>query len=299
MRSIAENAELALLLEVAGTPKPGNVDRKREYADLRFEHFLAGAVGSRAGLELAADPNGPPVGEAFERAVSGMSDQRGGNTQFGALLLLAPLVRAAGREGHAPSDAARREGHAPSDERGGFSPSGAREVVGSTTVTDAAGFYRAFEHVDVAVEDPPEAIADLDVRRGSDAVPALYARGLTLTDVMERSAHHDGVAREWVEGFPRTFETAERLRDLDGPITDRTSRVFLELLAEEPDTFVAINHDAATAEHVSERVRAVLAGDEDADALAEELIERDINPGTTADIVAAGLFVALVGGLKI
>jgi triphosphoribosyl-dephospho-CoA synthase len=72
----AENAQLALLLEVASTPKPGNVDRHRDYPDLRFEHFLAGAVGARAGLERAAE--GAPLGEAFEESVAGMSRQRGG-----------------------------------------------------------------------------------------------------------------------------------------------------------------------------------------------------------------------------
>ena len=94
MRTTAENAELALLLEVSSTPKPGNVDREREYPDLRFEHFVAGAVGAREGFEGAA--GGGAVGESFRRAVAGMSEQSGGNTQFGAILLVTPLVRAAG-----------------------------------------------------------------------------------------------------------------------------------------------------------------------------------------------------------
>jgi len=63
VRSVAQNAELAFLLEVTSTPKPGNVDRRHEYDDLRFEHFLAGAVGARPGFDLAAD--GGPIGEAF------------------------------------------------------------------------------------------------------------------------------------------------------------------------------------------------------------------------------------------
>lgn len=279
MRTAAQNAELALLLEVAGTPKPGNVDRDREYDDLRFEHFLAGAVGSQGGLRAADRADGPPVGEAFDRAVAGMSDQRGGNTQFGALLLLVPLVRASAR--------------------GDLSQSGANEVVEATTVTDAAGFYRAFEHVDVSVSDPPESMDDLDVRQGCDAIPTLYARERTLEDIMARSAAHDGVAREWTEGFERSFWAANRLHALDGPVTDRAARIFLELLADEPDTFVAINHDDATAERVNERARAVLEGDEDVDELAAELIDRDINPGTTADITAAGLFIALERGLAV
>ncbi|QCC51876.1 triphosphoribosyl-dephospho-CoA synthase [Halapricum salinum] len=279
MRTTGENAELALLLEVAGTPKPGNVDRHREYDDLRFEHFLAGAVGSQRGLRAAAKADGPPVGEAFERAVAGMSEQSGGNTQFGALLLVVPLARAAGR--------------------GTLAPEGVSAVVDSTTVTDAAGFYRAFEHVDVSVDDPPEDMDALDVRRGSDAVPELHARDLTLEAIMERSAAHDGVAREWVGGFERSFWTADRLSDLDGPVADRASRVFLEALAEEPDTFVAINHDETTAERVSERAAAVLEGDEDAETMADDLVERGVNPGTTADIVAAGLFIALERGLDV
>ncbi|MFW6382778.1 MAG: triphosphoribosyl-dephospho-CoA synthase, partial [Haloferacaceae archaeon] len=158
---------------------------------------------------------------------------------------------------------------------------------------------RAFEHVDVSVAEPPAELDDLDVRRGSAAVPTLHARNLTLEAIMARSADHDGVAREWIGGFERSFWAADLLEELDGPVTDRASTVFLELLAAEPDTFVEINHDEDTARAVSERARAVLSGEEDADELAVEFVDREINPGTTADIVAAGLFVALERGLEI
>ena len=276
-RDVAQNAELALLLEVTGTPKPGNVDREREYDDLRFEHFMAGAVGARPGLGRAAD--GERVGHAFERAVAGMAEQSAGNTQFGALLVLAPLVAAASEDA--------------------LSPSGADAVVRQTTVADAADFYRAFEHVDVAVEDPPEGLEPLDVRRGSDAVPALEARDLTLFDVMERSAPVDGVAAEWIGEFERVFDAAASILDGDGPVPDRAARAFLELLAAEPDTFVVKRQDRATAEEVQRRAQAVLDGDEDPTDLAEEFVARDVNPGTTADLVAGALFVALERGLVV
>ncbi|MFB6074056.1 MAG: triphosphoribosyl-dephospho-CoA synthase [Haloarculaceae archaeon] len=277
MRTTAQNAELALLLEVASTPKPGNVDREREYPDLRFEHFLAGAVGARPGLERAAE--GERVGRAFERAVAGMADQRGGNTQFGAVLVLTPLVAAAA------ADDLTREG--------------VRTVVTETTVADAADFYRAFEHVDVAVDDPPEGLEALDVRRGGDAVPALEERGLTLADVMARSADVDGVAAEWDGGFERTFGAAEEIESREGPVTDRAAGVFLELLAAEPDTFVVTQHDRETAAEVRRRARAVLDGEEAVDALAVDLVEREINPGTTADLIAGALFVALERGVAV
>ena len=278
MRTTAENAELALLLEVTSTPKPGNVDRTHDHDDLRFEHFVAGAVGASQGLRMAAA--GDPVGKSFERAVEGMANQRGGNTQFGALLALVPLVAAARAEG-------------------GVTPESASAVAEATTVEDAAGFYRAFEHVDVAVDDPPDGMDALDVRRGAEAVPTLEDRGLTLSDVLAASVERDGLAREWVSRFPRSFETAERIESSDGPVPDRAARAYLELLASEPDTFVATVHDEATAREVCEAARAVLRGEASSETLADQLVEAGVNPGTTADIVAAGLFVALERGLDV
>jgi triphosphoribosyl-dephospho-CoA synthase len=276
MRESAANAQLALLLEVSGTPKPGNVDRHREYEDLRFEQFMAGAVGALPGLRSAA---AGPVGAAFEDAVEGMSHQSGGNTQFGALLALVPLVRAAAS--------------------GRLSPAGVSTVVGETTVSDACGFYRAFDHVAVAVDEPPEGVDDLDVRRGSDAAGAIRERGLTLADVMALSTDRDGVAAEWVSGFERSFEAAGWLLEDDGPVYKRASRAFLRLLAAEPDTFVGTRNGEAAATEATERAQAVLDGDEDAEDLAAEFVERGINPGTTADLTAAALFIALERGLEV
>jgi triphosphoribosyl-dephospho-CoA synthase len=271
----AATAQLALLLEVAATPKPGNVDRERDHDDLRFEHFLAGAVGARDGLLSMADPS-TGVGEAFEHAVAGMAERAGRNTQFGALLVLAPLVRAAAREDC------------------GLDAEGVERVVVATSVEDAAGFYRAFDHVDVAVRDPPEGMALLDVRRGADAVDELRDRSLTLAEVMNRSADRDGVAREWVAGHERVFTAAQAIAALDGPVTDRAAEVFLELLSREPDTFVADTHGTETARSVMVRAQeAREGGPQLVQAFAESLVAEGINPGTTADIVAGALFVAM------
>ncbi|MFB6155873.1 MAG: triphosphoribosyl-dephospho-CoA synthase [Haloferacaceae archaeon] len=276
MRTPAANAELALLVEVAATPKPGNVDRHRDLPDLRFEHFLAGAVGARPGLERAAE--GAPVGDAFEEAVAGMSRQSGGNTQFGCLLLLVPLVSAA-----ADDD---------------LTPEGVDRVAESTTVADAAAFYRAFEHVDVAVSDPPDDADGLDVRRGSDAIPTLRARELTLRDVLALNTD-DGNAREWTSGFERTFAAAEAIRAEEGPLADRAARAFLRLLATEPDSLVAVRHGDETAREVSERASAVVGDLRAAEDLADRFVDEGVNPGTTADITSAALFVALERGVEV
>nr|WP_050032678.1 triphosphoribosyl-dephospho-CoA synthase [Halorubrum halophilum] len=306
-RDPVDDATLALLLEVAGTPKPGNVDRHRDLDDLLFEAFLGGAVGAREGLELAANGE-TTIGRAFERGVAGMAARAGTNTQFGCLLLLVPLVRAT----------VAGEGT-----DGGLAPAAVDRVTREATVDDAVAFYRAFEHVDVAVADPPADAADLDVRRGSDAAPALRERGATLRDVMALSARPDDPAdpdrvpdrnaQEWVEGFPRTFRAAEWIRSDEGHLADRAARAFLGLLAAEPDTLVAANHGPETAREVSERAAAILGGDRpisggiDADAvhtadldaaeeLADAFVEEGINPGTTADLTCAALYVALRRG---
>lgn len=276
-RTVAQNAQLALLLEVSGTPKPGNVDREHEYSSLRYEQFLAGAVGALPGFQAMAA--GEPLGPAFEQAIAGMSAQRGGNTQFGAILLLAPLVAAA--------------------DRGELSPEVATEVVEATTVEDAVAFYRAFEHVDVAVDDPPEGMEELDVRHGTDAEEAVRDRELTLHDIMQESAERDGIAAEWTSGFGWTFELAQAIEGLDGPVTGRAAAVYLALLSRELDTFVITQHDRETAYEVRRRANAVLDGKESVDTFAADLVSREINPGTTADIVAGGLFVALQRGLEV
>lgn len=294
MQPPAATATLALHLEAVAAPTPGNVDRSRDHPELRLEQFLAGAVGARDGLALAAE--GAPLGEAFETAVEGMARRAGSNTQFGALLLLVPLVRAAAFDD--------------------LDPAGLDRITADTTVEDAAGFYRSFDHVDVRVEDPPEGMDALDVRRGSDAIPELEARGLTLRDVLAESAERDGVAREWTSGFDRTFETAARLVG-DGDTTgspapvdqwitdadrlvDRAARTHLVLLADDLDSLVVTAHGEAAATDVRNRARDLLSGLPESppkaaaiEAFAAELIEEGINPGMTADHLAAGLFVAL------
>ncbi len=271
----AADAALALLLEAAGTPKPGNVDRARDHDDLHFEQFLGGAVGARRGLDAAAE--GERVGAAFEESVRGMADAAGTNTQFGALLLLVPLVKAAGD--------------------GELTPERVAGTVENTTVADAVDFYRAFEHADVALDDPPEDAGDIDARRGEKAIPALRDREITLYDVLALGADSDGVAAEWTGGFERTFDAADYIERRTGPLSERGAEAFLRLLAEEPDTLVVTNHGRPVAREVSERAEELLdAPERKVDAFADELVERGVNPGTTADITAAALFVALRRG---
>ncbi len=183
---IARCAQLAMLLEVSATPKPGNIDRDHNYSDTRFEHFLASAVGVYPALEAAAASHSG-VGSLIRQAVEESACwQRGGNTHFGAFILLIPLVMAAGE----------------CDDRGCLKAR-VKNVVRSTTIEDAVELYRTFSLARVRVKP----VKDLDLGDKS-SIDNIRERRLTLFDLMKLSSNYDIIADEWVNGFKNTFECA-------------------------------------------------------------------------------------------
>ena len=95
---ISRCAQLAMLLEVSATPKPGNVDRDHDFDDTKYEHFLASAIGVGPIFErvaIAKKGIGSFIRDSVEESIRWQS---GGNAHFGAFLLLVPLVMAAGNE---------------------------------------------------------------------------------------------------------------------------------------------------------------------------------------------------------
>ena len=87
-----------MMLEVCAFPKPGNVDRCHDYPDTRLEHFLASVILARPALEEAALGKGR-IGEIIGHAVRQTSMHSGGNTHFGAFILLIPLMYGGDIEG--------------------------------------------------------------------------------------------------------------------------------------------------------------------------------------------------------
>lgn len=260
----ADRAQLAMALEVLASPKPGNVDRCHDYAETRLEHFIASALAARPALE-AAEARRAGLGALIESAVGATACHAGGNTHFGAFLLLIPLVY-------------------------GRTPEGAFAAVRRTTVDDAVAFYRAFSLTRVRVEE----VDELDVNDPGSAA-ALRARGMTLYDVMEYSAPRDMVAREWINGFALCRRSAEVLLADSDPRT-AIRRTFLFLLATEPDTFIEKKHGPALAAETTRRAAAVAGGQATLESLDAWCIERGINPGSLADVTIAGIFLALGRG---
>ncbi|MGZ4931339.1 MAG: triphosphoribosyl-dephospho-CoA synthase [Halobacteriota archaeon] len=271
-------AELAMLLEVSATPKPGNVDRTHSFEDLQYEHFLASAVGISPVLRQAASQQ-DQIGRLILNAVKASTQwQKAGNCHFGAILLLVPLCVAAGQSDSLDQLKSR-----------------ATYVVANTSCSDAVQFYKSFQCFHVRVNEH----AALDVYDPASS-QMISDKNLTLYKIMQASSHNDTIAAEWTEGFPRTFYGAQLIKQYaDSGLNpnDAIIRLFLTLLSKFPDTHVRKKWGENIAREISKKARLVLEYGDPAD-FDEDLIERQINPGTTADLVIGSLFIALLGGYR-
>jgi triphosphoribosyl-dephospho-CoA synthase len=272
---IAAAAQLACLLEVSA-PKPGNVSPERHFHDTRYEDFLASAVAIGPALAAAGER---PLGATIRAAIEATSRWTGSNTNLGIVLLLAPLARAAAATGGTLRDRLAA-------------------VLDHTTVADAAETYAAIR---LARPGRLGAASAEDVA----ATPTV-----SLREAMALAAERDAVAREYTNRFALTFEVGApaladaRRRGLSW--TEATVACFLTLLAAAPDTHIARKLGRAEAERVARRASEVLAaggtgtaeGRAALAALDAEL--RDArntrNPGTTADLTCAALFVVILEG---
>jgi triphosphoribosyl-dephospho-CoA synthase len=131
-----------------------------------------------------------------------------------------------------------------------------------------------------------------------------------LLDVMRLAADRDGIAREYTTTFETTFATGapalDRARDAGLSWDDAIVETFLTLLAAAPDTHVSRRGGTVLAEDVSRRARTALAAGGVRSAAGRRAVDeldralRDAhntaNPGTTADLTAAAIFVVLISG---
>lgn len=317
---IARCAQLAMLLEVSASPKPGNVDREHNYPDTCFEHFIASSVSVYPAIEMAARSRSG-IGSLFRNAVCESSAwQKGGNTHFGAFLLLIPLSMAAGELLHSCEKVRCKL----SPEEFENLASRAHFFVRATDCEDAIEFYRAFDMAGVRVKSVDEfSLGD------SESTVKLTGQKVTLYELMRMAEGYDMIASEWVSGFGCCLEGANSITKF---MQSRNSRVecsvlncsgsgineaivyaFLKLLSRHRDTFIQTKFDKVTADYVSSRAYEILlAYEKPSDnriidfasmlpAVKEfdlELLKRRINPGSTADIIIAGIFLALLGGLR-
>jgi len=271
--SIGACAALACVLE-ATAPKPGNVYRGADFEDLSYVDFLVGAAIIGPIMERAPDRR---VGRTVWEATEATRRFTKSNANLGIILLLAPLAKV-------PREFPIGEGIV--------------GVLAELNEEDARDAYRAIR---LAKPGGLGAVDEGDVHAEPDR---------PLVEAMQLAAERDLVARQYASGFSQVLGEVVPLLE-EGvrrgwPLSDIIVRAQLELLARYPDSLIGRKCGAALAREVSDRAAAVLhSGAPEEEAYRRALADFDFwlradgnrrNPGTTADLIAAGLFVALREG---
>ena len=306
---VSRCASLAALMEVSAYPKPGNVHRTRDLPETRFEHFLAGGVAIGPDMrELALRGQDAVSGalgwdqirvgkSVLNAVVDSLEWQRGGNVNLGVVLLFAPIAAAAGATLH---------------ESASIDAMGLREnlekVVRAAVPDDTVDIYKA---INIAMS--PETlgnVGELDVT-DEDSRERIKDERISPLEVFEKCAERDSICREWVTDFQITFEvgypTLKSSLDKD-TVNDAIINTFMHILSQYPDSLITRKSGAAQAAEVSKQAIKILEaggastvnGNKLLWGLDEELhgAKGGLNPGTTADLTAAAIFVSLLEGWR-
>ncbi len=267
---VATLVPIACIWEVTAR-KIGNVHRFADFGNTGLIDFLLSAVA----IELPfSDYCGRGVGIAIWSAVEETFAMVGQNTNLGIILGIAPLIAVRG------ADSFR---------------TGVAQVLDGLTIEDAECVYKAIRIANPGgLGDAPEQ----DVRDEPT---------VTLLEAMRLAADRDMVARQYANGFADVFDFGvpaftdafARFGCVEAAIIDSQ----LRWLATYPDSLIARKNGITVAEDVQRRAAEVLKlggiatpeGRAAGVALDRHLRGdgNKLNPGTTADLITACLFVAL------
>jgi triphosphoribosyl-dephospho-CoA synthase len=259
----------ACLLEVTAR-KPGNVHPLASFHDCDWQTF---ADSAEAIAPMIAETHRLGVGAAILAAARATQERVGRNTNLGMILLLAPLAAAASRE---------------SDLREAL-----QDTLASLTQTDAELVYEA-----IRLSRP----GGLGTAAQEDVA---NAPTVGLVEAMRLAADRDDVAKQYVNGFDDVFRLATAFTAHDLASLERQIIVaHVTRIAEASDTLIARKCGAEVAREASSMAqealqRGLLETEEGRNALHafDAWLRADgnrRNPGTTADVIAAALFVALL-----
>lgn len=258
-------------MEVAAV-KAGNVHLMASFADTNAADFFKSAL--LVENAWAAKPEAS-VGRWIYDGVKSVKQEIGKNTNLGIILLLAPLAKAAllCQGDHLPS----------SDVLGQLTSEDTKLVYAAIRLANPGGLNSSSEH---------------DVN--SDAPQCLVT-------AMKFAADYDDIARQYVTNFSDVYAMAQKItayRQQGLQVMQSVSRIQIEWLADRKDTLIGRKCGADIAQLVQQKARDVVkSGQYDSPSYQAAWKEFDrylrsdgnrLNPGTTADLLAAAIFVYLI-----
>jgi triphosphoribosyl-dephospho-CoA synthase len=275
MLSIGFCAQLACIWEATAC-KPGNVSRYYDFEKTTLIDFLVSAAAIAPVMDAASDRR---IGETVLEGVRATRRVTNSNTNLGILLLLAPLAAV------------------PGDER---LEAGLSCVLGRLDIEDAKAVYEAIR---LAEPGGLGKVAEHDIQDEPTA---------GLREIMRLAADRDLIARQYVNDFDDVLKIGvpslcTRLHAGEG-LESAIVYCHLKFMATYPDSLIARKCGIGVAEEIRKLAGFVLEagwpgpseqwyGDDVGSldrALRAEGNKR--NPGTSADLVTASLFVLLREG---
>ena len=274
----ALSASVALALEVLATPKSGNVDRFHDFEDLRLHDFIISSICSLPTfMKLEANEIG--VGEAVYEAIKTSVEYHGEkNVHFGAFLLLSPLVASRG------------------DVESAF------KIIKSSDWKQCLFIYKAFKLVSPRVLKAE----NFDLREDKTE-EEIKRETLSLYEWMMRAPKENVVAKELTHKYELSRFCKERILFWAKRFGFERAIVvaYHELLSRVLDPLIIAKHGIDEAKRVKEMAKNCLEEFKEVENFSifmefdEILIERKVNPGSVADLTAAGIYLSLMEGVEI
>lgn len=270
--SIGRIASLACLLEVCAS-KPGNVHRGADFEDMTFNDFVVSAELLGQAIDSRKQDD---LGMLVLSAVRATRSLVPVNTNLGIALLLCPLAIVA-NDGDLSSTAIRR-------------------LLKNTKADDAAKIYEAIR---LASPGGLGTTEELDV---NGAAPS------SVLDAMQFSSDQDQVAQQFTNNFHHIFEEVVPLLSVGqqqfGSINEAIVYAHVSMLARHGDSLIKRKcGEDVSATAIAMARKALDSLINEPDNYQSSLADLDFwmrsdgnkrNPGTTADLITAGLFVAIV-----
>ncbi|MHA1409788.1 MAG: triphosphoribosyl-dephospho-CoA synthase [Candidatus Odinarchaeia archaeon] len=273
--------------------------RFANFTKTRFEHFIVGHVSTGIYfIELAKKAwnirnlSELKLGKTLFNCVKTSTTwQSGGNINFGALILLLPLISGftiSKKLKIKKEEAIRSKIH---------------EIVKATTIEDSIYFYKS---VKLAKPGGLKKADKYDVTNPK-FIEEIKSDKKNLYDLLEISSKWDSISKEWINKYYITFEIGaptfiKTLNDTND-VNIATVNTFLKILSYTPDTLIARKNDYETAKKITDEAKKIIAkgglltkeGKELVKQLDNELQRKKglLNPGSSADITISSIMTAL------
>lgn len=258
--TLSDSIRWACILE-ATAPKAGNVYPGRPFTDLTYSHFTQAAELASHHLSRFDQP----IGCRIHDCIRATRSATGTNVNLGIVLLIAPLAEAA------------------------HSERSIDVVLSSLAEHDSQQILKAISNAGAGGLDRVDEMDVFTPTGNTDVVAA-----------MRLAANRDRIARQYTEDFsdlhdnvvPVLSDAVGRCGDLLSGICD----AHLQILATSPDSLIARKCGIQVANQVQQRAGMVNPSDLESRRQFDDWLRSDgnrMNPGTTADLIAAALFVLL------